>query len=78
MDGIKAAYGRMSESAEASNDDSESGGKHESAEGGSQLQSVQHINHGKTHSVHKISKEGKAESSSHGEGEGEACPLCGK
>lgn len=80
MDGIKAAFGNFEKSAkESSNDDSASGGKHESTEGGAQHHSVHHFDHGKTHSVHKISKEGKADSSSHEAGaEGGTCPLCGQ
>ena len=82
MDGLKQAFSnfesKTKEGAE-SNDASASGGKHEPTEGGAGHQLVIHANHGKTHSVHKISHEGKAESSMHNAGEGGgSCPLCGQ
>jgi hypothetical protein len=80
MDGVKAAFSNFQDKTkEASGDEGASGGKHESAEGGAGYHSIHHLNHGEKHSVHKISHEGKAESSIHGAGEGGGtCPLCGQ
>lgn len=39
---------------------------------------MMHVNHGKKHSSHKISHEGKAESEMHDAGEKPGdCPMCG-
>lgn len=49
----------------------------EPQETGGNYASVLHVSHGKSHSVHKIGQDGKAESSTHPEGGDQTCPLCG-
>jgi len=77
LEHIGEALGRFNKSLEHNEPEGDEEEKEEEGDGKGHA-AVFHVDHGKTHSSHKIGHDGTAESESHEAGEmKETCPLCG-